>query len=113
MNTLLVFVGAFFGTMIRYLIFLKMDSHSRGTFIVNTVGVFLFGAVVGIGSFGNLYILLTDGFLGSFTTFSALVWESQNKLHKGKEWDAILYVIFSVLVGLISFILARFLFGKI
>ena len=113
MTNLLVLVGAFFGTMTRYLIYLKLDSHSRGTFIVNTVGAFLFGAVVGSGGQGNLYILLADGFLGTFTTFSALVWETQHKLHKGKEWDSFLYVIFSVLVGLISFILARFLFGKI
>lgn len=113
MTNLLVLFGAFFGTMTRYLIYLKMDSHSRGTFVVNTIGAFLFGAVVGSGSYGNLYILMADGFLGTFTTFSALVWETQNKLHNGKDWDSALYVIFSVLVGLMSFILSRFLFGKI
>ncbi|MFZ2258557.1 MAG: CrcB family protein [Clostridiaceae bacterium] len=113
MNNLLVFVGAFFGTMARYVIFLKTANHGQGTFIANTIGVFLLGAIVGTGSSDNFYILIANGFLGSFTTFSALVWESQHKLHKGNEWDAILYLIFSVLVGLSSFIFARFVFGKL
>lgn len=113
MSNLFVLAGAFFGTMARYLIYLKIGSHFRGTFLVNTLGAFLFGAVVGYGSHGSLYIFLADGFLGSFTTFSALVWETENTMYKSKEWDSILYIIFSVVVGIFSFIMARFLFGKI
>ncbi len=113
MTNLYVLAGAFFGTMARYLLYLKIDSHSRGTFWVNTIGAFLFGAVIGSRYEGNLYVFLAHGFLGSFTTFSALVWETQNKLHKDKEWDSVLYIIFSVFVGLVSFITARFLVGKI
>lgn len=59
-----------------------------GTFAVNVVGAFLFGIAYAaathrglLGETGRVVVL--SGFLGAFTTFSALAFETAEMLHSG------------------------------
>ncbi len=63
-----------------------------GTFIVNIVGCFLFGLVWPLAEerllvSGELRTIILVGFVGSFTTFSTYVFESQELL-RDAQWLA-------------------------
>ncbi len=51
-----------------------------GTLVINLSGAFLLGIVVGLGTRGllptNVSIAIGDGFIGAYTTFSTLTFES-------------------------------------
>ena len=78
-----------------------------GTLAVNLLGSFLVGAV-GEYSLTHLTvspewrIAATIGFLGAFTTFSTLSWETAYMLREGDWLRALLYVGASVLGGLLA-----------
>lgn len=77
MSILLVGIAGFIGAIIRYIISKKLNKSTRGAFpfgtlLVNLVGAFLLGMLVG-GQAGEFYMLLIGtGLLGSITTFSTL-----------------------------------------
>lgn len=74
-----------------------------GTFFINMVGAFLIGAVYAWaqarGVSENIRIGLTVGFLGSFTTFSALTLESFRLFESGKLAWAAIYLLGSPILG--------------
>lgn len=71
----LVFAGGALGSLARYLLSLALPGLWP-VFVVNTVGSFLLGLLLGwFGPHGpddTLRLLLGTGFLGGFTTYSAL-----------------------------------------
>jgi CrcB protein len=74
------FAGAF-GALSRYLLggFVQEQTRSEfpvGTLVVNLVGAFLLGIVVGIDDFGSTFTIIAAGFLGGFTTFSTWMFET-------------------------------------
>ena len=76
-----------------------------GTLMVNLLGCFLFGmlfAVFGKSSAmdNTLYLLLTTGVCGGFTTFSTFANESVQMLQQGNTWGFVGYVATSVVAGL-------------
>ena len=110
---LLLIFGAL-GTLARYALqgFVQARSLSTfpsGTLIVNLVGCFLIG---GIGEYALLHlnfppewrIGLVVGFLGGFTTFSAFSWETAHMLQDGQWRNGTIYVLASVIGGLICVI---------
>jgi CrcB protein len=110
---LLVVFGAL-GTLARYSLqgFVQTRSVSTfpsGTLIVNLIGCFLIG---GIGQYALLHLSfppewrigLVVGFLGGFTTFSAFSWETVRMLQDGQWRNGTLYVLASVIGGLICVI---------
>lgn len=109
-SLLIVGVGSFIGGAIRYLLSLFMKNlcgqgFPWGTLSVNLLGCFLFGIVFAIFSKSSstdstLYLLLTTGICGGFTTFSTFANESIQMLQHGNIFGFIAYVATSVIAGL-------------
>jgi CrcB protein len=72
-TALLVALGAAIGTPLRFAVASALDEQRfpRGTLLVNVVGSFLLGLLVGGGATGGWLALLGTGFCGGFTTYSA------------------------------------------
>ena len=77
-----VSIGGFFGAISRFAVSKSVKSRKKtsfpvGTFAVNLMGSFLLGLLIGMHLKGDHYALLGIGFMGSFTTFSTLMLESE------------------------------------
>jgi CrcB protein len=111
MKTLLfVGAGSFIGGVMRYLlatlIFNKMVSaFPYGTLAVNLIGCFFIGIVFGLvektSVNPDLRIFLMTGILGGFTTFSAFTNESVGLLREGNYGYAGVYIISSLVLGIL------------
>ena len=71
-----------------------------GTLTVNVVGSFLLGLLTGLGVAGDALLLAGTATLGSFTTFSTWMFETQRLAEDGELPLAALNVGLSVLAGL-------------
>ena len=71
-----------------------------GTLAVNVSGAFLLGLLAGTTADGDARLLLGAGLLGSYTTFSTWMVETQRIGEAGKRRIAILNVALSVALGL-------------
>lgn len=109
-SLLLVGLGRFCGGALRYYISTLMKSVCNqgfpwGTLLVNLVGCLLIGVVFGL--FGKMEtqsnswcLILTAGFCGGFTTFSAFANESLQMLQSGNTLNLTIYILASVLAGI-------------
>lgn len=71
-----------------------------GTLLVNVTGSFLLGLLTGLDVTGDALLLAGTGLLGSFTTFSTLVFESHQLAEDGEAGLGLLNVALSVALGL-------------
>lgn len=71
-----------------------------GTFLVNVVGAFLLGLLIGIDAAHNAMLLLGTGLLGGLTTFSTWMYESERLIVDGERTGAIRNLLVSTAVGL-------------
>lgn len=109
-NLLCVMLGGAVGSALRYLTSLAFQSIKWlkmpwGTFIVNLTGCLLLGLLLGLGerytSFPKeIYLMLTVGLCGSYTTFSTFSKESMMMLQSGNYWLFAVYTLLSVLAGI-------------
>ena len=109
MEYILVGAGGIFGSLARFIIgrFVAQRTGSTlpvGTFIVNTTGAFLLGIISSIGIGSNSYLLLADGFLGAYTTFSTFMYEGFNLFQENEKLNAFIYILFSLFLGILGFI---------
>ncbi|OYP41864.1 camphor resistance protein CrcB [Prevotella sp. P3-120] len=119
---LLVCVGSFFGGGLRYLVS-KFTSQwlaftfPMGTFIVNVLGCFLIGILSGCAIGGHLSpnakLLLVTGFCGGFTTFSTFMNENLLLARDGQQSLTLLYMVLSLICGLIAVIVGYWLASKL
>lgn len=110
-SLLFVGIGSFIGGVLRYSIstFVKSAAGNAfpwGTLVVNLLGCFLFGVVYALFAKYSthssiVYLLLTTGVLGGFTTFSAFAHESVQMLQGGNLLGFISYVGASLVAGLL------------
>jgi fluoride exporter len=80
-HALLVGFGGFLGAIARFTLthWVKRRWSAQipwGTLTVNWIGSLLLGGLWGIGVSTTAMLFLGTGFLGAFTTFSTLNWES-------------------------------------
>lgn len=90
----LVAVGGFLGAIARFWVsnWIKRkvpSSFPIATLIVNLVGSFLLGLIIGVNLEHSLQLLLGVGFMGAFTTFSTFKLENI-QLHAEKKWKTLM-----------------------
>jgi len=71
-----------------------------GTFAVNMTGSLVLGVLAGATTDAETLRLLAVGLLGSFTTFSTWMFESQRLTEDGEGGPAIANIVGSLLVGI-------------
>lgn len=109
-SVLLVGAGSFVGGALRYMISLLMKgtcgaSFPWATLAVNLAGCLLIGVVYALFSryastSHALCLLLTTGFCGGFTTFSAFANEGVVMLQSGNTGVFFIYVLTSIVAGI-------------
>lgn len=109
--------GGFVGTCCRYLVtrwcaMMFSGSWPLGTFLVNIVGCFVFGVLLGLFEKTQTVsttesLLLVTGFCGGFTTFSAFAGEVCLLGDKGQFVTSLVYLLASVTLGVIMVIAGR------
>ena len=103
---LLVGAGGALGSMLRYgvALFPVNKLFPYHTFIVNIIGSFLIGALMGLLLKNSItndgWKFLATGVCGGFTTFSALSLEGVELLQQQRYGIFLLYFLLSILVGL-------------
>ena len=81
-----------------------------GTFVVNISGAFALGLFAGLGQHQFTFSteisrLVATGVLGSYTTFSTLVYETFSLIEKDRNRAALLYAVGSQLTGVLAIVL--------
>jgi len=108
---LLVGTGGFIGASLRYIISSWFSQFSKftfplGTFFINILGCMLIGIFVGL-KLDNIFRVSLEkfiaiGLIGGFTTFSTFGLESFELLKAGQYKITVLYMIGSIVIGLIA-----------
>ncbi|KJE27762.1 fluoride efflux transporter CrcB [Geobacillus thermoleovorans] len=100
---LFVAIGGFFGAMARYIVSRWAARRSPrfplGTLIVNLLGSFLLGWLAGSGAADAAKLLVGTGFMGAFTTFSTLKWESVQLIQQRQCVKSMAYLAVTYLFG--------------
>lgn len=114
-TSLLIAGGGFIGTLLRFLTTQFLNKYTViafpiGTVIVNLIGCLLIGILAGffserLTSDSNLFLFLTIGCLGGFTTFSAFAIESQVFIQNGEFLKLATYISIQVLIGIMLAVL--------
>jgi len=118
---LLVFLGGGLGSGLRYLVTVTMNQYSKvlpfGTFTVNMLGCLFIGLILGYAQkentlTSNQTLLLATGFCGGFTTFSAFANENLELIKNGEILNLSVYIIASVLIGILAVFIGYYLIGN-
>lgn len=108
---LFIGLGGGAGSIMRYLtsvlaVKLLGRGFPAGTLIVNILGCFLAGVLIGlldrhsVAPDANLRLMLIAGFCGGYTTFSAFSVENLGMLQSGNYVMALANIFVSVIIGL-------------
>jgi CrcB protein len=112
MEIMLVAIGGFFGAISRYKMSLILNNIAKkykfpSTIFINIIGTFLLALIVKVEN--NLSIFLIDGFLGSFTTFSAIMAENLVYFKEGSIKKSFLYLILNFLLAYLVYMLGIYI----
>ena len=116
-SMLIVAIGGAIGSVARYRLSGLVLHHAVdwkfpiGTFVVNVLGCLVAGLLAGLVEkyeffSADMRLFLFTGIAGGFTTFSAFSLETLFLLRRGEVGIAALYVVLSVLLGLLAMWLA-------
>lgn len=105
MNLLLVALGAAVGAPSRYVVDRLVQRRREsvfpwGTAVVNVVGSFVLGLVVGVGVDDDVGTLIGIGFCGGFTTYSTFSYETLRLIEDGARPLALANLIGTLAAGI-------------
>ena len=115
-EALLVALGAVPGAWLRFRLVNHLEPllprRHWGTFGVNLIACFALGLLTALQSSANpgshrLMLLLSTGFLGSFSTFSTFIAECAQSLERGERLPAFTLLAASLAGGLLAFLVGR------
>ncbi len=109
MDLIWVGIGGAFGSLSRYQLGKIIARRSKSTFpwgtiVINISGAILLGVVSGMGAGSHLSLLVADGFLGAFTTFSTFMYEGFNLIKGNKKKSALAYMLITLLGGILGYV---------
>jgi CrcB protein len=106
-------IGGSIGTIARYVVAgvvynIFGTTFPYGTLVVNLSGCFIIGFLSSLAEEkfllgSNVRVMLMMGFCGAYTTFSTLIFETNNLVQDGEMMRAFLNLFISVLAGFIIF----------
>lgn len=82
-----------------------------GTFVINVSGSVVLGVFAGLVLRGDALLLAGTAVIGSYTTFSTWMFESQRLTEDGRPWTALLNVVASVVLGVAGAAAGRWVAG--
>ncbi|MDF2892377.1 MAG: CrcB-related protein [Clostridia bacterium] len=108
MSFIIVGIGGMLGSVARYSAgqLVGRYHHSAfpwATFLVNIVGALLLGAVNALNFNNGLYLLLGEGFLGAFTTFSTFMYEGVSLIKSNQYLNVAIYIVITLILGIAGF----------
>ena len=114
-NYLLIALGGALGSLIRYFVGIRIQPSESffpvNILFINILGCFLIGMVLAlVDAKSQLFLFLTIGILGSFTTMSAFSAQALDLLLDEKYLLATSYVFLTLLSCIISTVIAYYLF---
>ncbi|MBA2681752.1 MAG: fluoride efflux transporter CrcB [Ktedonobacteraceae bacterium] len=78
-------------------------SFPVGTLLINVTGAFVIGVLFALSTrkllSPTLYVILATGFLGGYTTFSTMSWESVQLIRGGSARGSVVYLGSNVVLG--------------
>ena len=108
-NLLLVGLGGAVGSMLRYAIGLLINSKHfpYATLAVNIIGSFIIGIIFAMSVreealSSQWKLFLATGICGGFTTFSAFTLENMELLQSGKTGMVLIYILLSIVLGIVA-----------
>lgn len=117
MNILLIGIGGLFGGITRFHLGKIISQRAVTTFpiatlIINISGALLLGIVSGLSLTDNAYLMLGEGFLGAYTTFSTFMYEGFHLFQEKEKLNAFIYILGSLIIGILGYA-AGFEIGKL
>ncbi|MEI3605530.1 fluoride efflux transporter CrcB [Pseudogracilibacillus sp. SE30717A] len=104
-HLLLVAIGGFLGSMLRFWIANKLNKHFIGTWIANVSGSILLAIILKLFLVHSLseevWLAIGVGFCGAYTTFSTFGSETIQLIQAEKFRTATYYVVSSFVVSII------------
>lgn len=109
MTTVLVWVGVLVlggaGAVLRFVVDREVSRRVGrpfpiGTLVVNISGALLLGFFAGLAFSPHVALLAGTAFVGSYTTFSTWMFETQRLAEERQIWPAISNIVISVALGL-------------
>jgi fluoride exporter len=107
----LIGLGGVTGTLLRYYLGRWITARTNairfplGTWTINATGSWLLGVLFALhqhhASPDWVWLVVGTGFCGGYTTFSTFGYETWQLVHTGARKRALLYVVASVLFGLL------------
>lgn len=122
-NLLLVGAGGAAGSILRYLCQRWINEAYQhtfplATFLINIVGCLLIGIFYAMAEKGSIFtpqtrLLLITGFCGGYTTFSTFAFENMTLLRSSDLLYCLLYILGSVILGVLAVYFGVFLIKQL
>ena len=108
MELILVSIGGAAGSLLRWQVGGLISKHSGsgfpfGTMAVNLSGALLLGVVSALDVSHSVWLLLAEGVLGAYTTFSTFMFEGFTLFRKDKTRSALCYIAITMVLGIAGF----------
>jgi CrcB protein len=120
MQTIWIGLAGSCGACARYLLSSALTKRVRmsipfGTLLINVTGAFAIALLFALATHHllspEIQAILATGFLGGYTTYSTLCWESVNLARGGRRILAQFYLVGSLLAGLLAGLVGVWLGG--